>query len=89
MGKGIWLMAQMVRSGLVLASMIAGMAVAGPAMADVKAGVGAWTAGDYATAVREWSGPAVRGDADAQFNLAQAYRLGHGVERDMAQAEAL
>ena len=89
MGKGIWLMAQMVRSGLVLASMIAGMAVAGPAMADVKAGVDAWTAGDYATAVREWSGPAVRGDADAQFNLAQAYRLGHGVERDMAQAEAL
>lgn len=72
-----------------LASAIAGMAMATPALADVKAGVDAWTAGDYAAAVREWSGPAARGDADAQFNLAQAYRLGQGVARDMAQAEAL
>lgn len=72
-----------------LASAIAGMAMATPALADVKAGVDAWTTGDYAAAVREWSGPAARGDADAQFNLAQAYRLGQGVARDMAQAEAL
>ena len=62
---------------------------ANSASADVKAGVDAWSAGDYATAVREWSAPAQAGDPDAQFNLAQAYRLGRGVEADLAQAEAL
>lgn len=60
-----------------------------PALADVKAGVEAWTAGDYARAVREWAEPAAKGDPDAQFNLAQAYRLGRGVEADPRQAEAL
>ena len=65
------------------------LALGAPALADVKAGVNAWSAGDYATAVREWSGPAQAGDADAQFNLAQAYRLGRGVDADKAQAEAL
>ena len=65
------------------------LAIGAPALADVKAGVDAWSAGDYATAVREWSGPAQAGDADAQFNLAQAYRLGRGVDADKAQAEAL
>ncbi len=59
------------------------------ALADVKAGVDAWAAGDYATAVREWSGPAAQGDPDAQFNMAQAYRLGRGVQADPRQAEAL
>ncbi|MGB3379384.1 MAG: SPOR domain-containing protein [Allopontixanthobacter sediminis] len=62
---------------------------AAPALADVKAGVDAWTAGDYAAAVREWREPAAKGDPDAQFNLAQAYRLGRGVEADPAQAEVL
>ena len=65
------------------------LALGAPALADVKAGVDAWSVGDYATAVREWSGPAQAGDADAQFNLAQAYRLGRGVDADKAQAEAL
>ena len=62
---------------------------AAPAIAEVKAGVDAWTAGDFATAVREWAGPAAEGDPDAQFNMGQAYRLGRGVETDVAQAEAL
>lgn len=61
---------------------------AAPALADVKAGVDAWTAGDYAAAIRDWREPAAGGDPDAQFNLAQAYRLGRGVEADPAQAEA-
>ncbi len=65
------------------------MTSAAPALADVKQGVDAWAAGDYATAVREWSGPAAQGDPDAQFNMAQAYRLGRGVEADPRQAEAL
>jgi len=57
-----------------------------PALADVKAGVDAWEAGDYARAVAEWQGPAKAGDADALFNLAQAYRLGRGVPADSAKA---
>lgn len=60
-----------------------------PAAADVKAGVDAWSAGDYATAVAEWQGPARNGDADALFNLAQAYRLGRGVEADVNRAREL
>lgn len=63
------------------------LALSAPAAADVKAGVDAWSRGDYAAAVKEWTGPAAKGDADAQFNLAQAYKLGRGVERDMAKAE--
>ncbi|KQN37689.1 hypothetical protein ASG37_11755 [Sphingomonas sp. Leaf407] len=61
--------------------------LAAPAIADVKAGVDAWSRGDWATAVREWRQPAIGGDADAQFNLAQAYKLGRGVPLDLAQAE--
>lgn len=69
------------------AAIAAGLAA--PASADVKDGVDAWSRGDYAAAVREWVAPAQAGDPDAQFNLAQAYRLGRGVETDLAQAEAL
>lgn len=64
-------------------------AAATPALADVKAGVDAWSRGDYLAAVREWEAPATRGDADAQFNLAQAYKLGRGVKIDLAKAEDL
>lgn len=67
----------------------AALVAAGPALADVKAGVDAWTRGDYTAAVREWQEPAARGDPDAQFNLAQAYKLGRGVEQDLARAEEL
>ncbi|PKP66088.1 MAG: sporulation protein [Alphaproteobacteria bacterium HGW-Alphaproteobacteria-7] len=63
--------------------------LAAPALADVKAGVDAWTAGDFTRAVAEWQGPAAAGDADALFNLAQAYRLGRGVETDNARARQL
>jgi cell division septation protein DedD len=62
---------------------------AAPAGADVKAGVDAWSAGDYARAVAEWEKPAADGDADALFNLAQAYRLGRGVEASSQRARAL
>jgi cell division septation protein DedD len=68
---------------------ILGLTLAAPAFADVKAGVDAWTAGYYTTAVGEWRGPAANGDPDAQFNLAQAYRLGRGVEVNPKLAEAL
>src|SRR5579864_105294 len=62
----------------------AALAVAAPATGDVKAGVDAWSRGDYARAVADW-----RGDADAQFNLGQAYKLGRGVPADLAKAEEL
>lgn len=77
------------KAGLAAGSMAVSALVSGPALADVKAGVDAWTNGDFATAVREWAGPAAEGDPDAQFNMAQAYRLGRGVDTDLAQAEAL
>ena len=63
--------------------------LAAPALADVKAGVDAWSAGDFTRAVVEWQGPAAQGDPDALFNLAQAYRLGRGVEVDNVRARAL
>jgi TPR repeat protein len=65
------------------------LGAAAPALADVKAGVDAWSAGDFNRAVVEWQGPAAAGDPDALFNLAQAYRLGRGVEIDNARARRL
>jgi len=72
-------------AGAVLAALFPGAT----AWADVKAGVDAWSRGDYAAAVHEWQGPADAGDPDAMFNLGQAYRLGRGVPRDPAKAEQL
>lgn len=68
---------------------VGSLALATSAQADVKDGVDAWTRGEYAVAVREWVEPAQQGDPDAQFNLAQAYRLGRGVDSDPKQAKAL
>lgn len=65
------------------------LAMASPALADTRAGVDAWTRGDFATAVKTWQIESARGDADAMFNLGQAYKLGKGVKQDLAQAEAL
>lgn len=53
--------------------------LATPAMAGVKEGVDAWVAKDYPRAIAEWKLPAAAGDPDAQFNMAQAYKLGRGV----------
>ena len=60
-----------------------------PAAADTKAGVDAWTRGDFGAAVKEWQAQAARGDSDAVFNLGQAYRLGKGVKQDLTKAEQL
>ncbi len=67
-------------------ALLAATAVSIPARADVKAGVDAWAQGDYTKAVKEWRALAQAGDADAQFNLGQAYKLGRGVPADLAQA---
>jgi len=52
------------------------------AFADVRAGIEQWRAGNYEAAIREWRPLAEQGNADAQFNLGQAYRLGRGVPAD-------
>jgi cell division septation protein DedD len=94
--RSAWIMADRIlialkasrRAGGVL--LAAGMALAAaPLAADVKAGVDAWSAGDFDSAVNEWRLPAQNGDADALFNLAQAYRLGRGVEADISRAREL
>ena len=67
---------------------VAGALFAAPALADVKAGVDAWAKGDFPRAITEWRPLAIAGDPDAQFNLAQAYKLGRGVPLDPALAES-
>ncbi|MEP2736939.1 MAG: SPOR domain-containing protein [Erythrobacter sp.] len=80
----------MKRLGFIMGMAAFGAALnAVPAAADVKAGVDAWSQGNYSAAVAEWQGPAASGDADAQFNLAQAYRLGRGVDADIDRARGL
>jgi uncharacterized protein len=54
-----------------------------PAFADVKAGVDAWSRGEYEAAVKQWREPALKGDPDAQFNMGQAYKMGRGVKADL------
>jgi uncharacterized protein len=53
---------------------------------SVKAGIEAWQRADYAGAVAIWRPLAEKGDADAEFNLGQAYRLGRGVPINLAMA---
>lgn len=71
-----------------LAAALAGAMLSANAAADTKAGVDAWSRGDHEAAVKEWLGPAAKGDADAQFNMGQAYKLGKGVPQDLKRAEA-
>lgn len=72
-----------------LAALTAAVALA-PAAAEattVRAGIEAWQRSDYAGAVAIWRPLAEKGDADAAFNLGQAYRLGRGVSVDLATAQ--
>lgn len=60
-----------------------------PASAQsVKAGIEAWQQSDYARAVAIWRPLAEKGDADAAFNLGQAYRLGRGTALNLGAAQA-
>lgn len=71
-----------------LAAALVAATLSGTAWADTKAGVDAWSRGDHEAAVKEWLGPAAKGDADAQFNMGQAFKLGKGVPQDLKRAEA-
>lgn len=75
------------RGGTIIVS-LALVAGTTPALADTKAGVDAWQRGDYRAAVKEWREAARANDADAQFNLGQAYKLGRGVPVDLPVAES-
>ncbi len=71
--------------------LVAALLLTGPAFADegsatVKSGVEKWTAGDSAGAVAIWQPFAAQGDADAAFNMGQAYKLGRGVAKDPVKA---
>ena len=55
---------------------------------SVRAGIDAWQRADYSAAVRIWRPLAEKGDADAAFNLGQAYRLGRGVQTNLAASKA-
>jgi TPR repeat protein len=62
-------------------------AAASPVSAQsVKAGIEAWQRADYSAAVAIWRPLAEKGNADAAFNLGQAYRLGRGVPINIAAA---
>jgi cell division septation protein DedD len=68
-------------------AIVCALVMGAPALADVKSGVDAWQRGDYRAAIAAWRGPADAGDADAQFNLGQAYKLGKGVPVDLQMAQ--
>lgn len=63
-------------------------AASAPGANPVKAGVDAWGRKDFSGAVRAWRPLADRGDADAQFNMGQAYKLGRGVPADLKIAQS-
>ena len=56
------------------------------ANAGIEQGYDAFDRGDVAGAVRIWRDLAGRGNATAQFNLGQLYRLGNGVKADDREA---
>lgn len=72
---------------LVAAALVA-FAAAPVSAQSVKAGIEAWQHADYATAVAIWRPLAESGDADAAFNLGQAYRLGRGVTLNLGAAQS-
>jgi TPR repeat protein len=71
-----------------VAAAILGMAASPLSAQSVKAGIDAWQRADYSAAVTIWRPLAEKGDADAAFNLGQAYRLGRGVPINLAASKA-
>lgn len=71
----------------ILLGLAIGVCALPAAAQSVRAGIDAWQKGDAAGAVAIWKPLAEKGDPDAAFNLGQAYRLGKGVQLDLAQAQ--
>ena len=53
---------------------------------DFQKGLAAAQAGDYATALKEWTPLAEAGDSSVQYNLGIMYDNGRGVPQDYAEA---
>ena len=54
--------------------------------ADFQAGLDAYEAGDYETALKIYRAAAKQGDVEAQSNLGRMYKLGKGVTQDYKEA---
>ena len=78
----------MISSRHILAASLLLSAAAPLGAQTVKEGADAWQRGDYPKAVAIWVPLATKGDAEAQFDLGQAYRLGRGVGTNLATAQA-
>jgi len=65
---------------------LAGLAAAGPALADYNSALTAYQRQDYASALRDLEQPANQGDARAQRLLGLMYRDGQGVSPDPVRA---
>lgn len=76
----------MIHRYLIAAALIE-LSVSAASAQSVRTGIEAWQHADYARAVEIWRPLAERGDADAAFNLGQAYRLGRGVTTNLAAAQ--
>ena len=78
-----------IRFSLLAALVLASAAPAGAIQAkSVRDGIEAWQRSDYGQAIAIWRPLATNGDADAAFNLGQAYRLGRGVPVDLSAAKS-
>jgi TPR repeat protein len=69
-------------TGVVVAAMFCGGAMAGPS----EEGWAAYQRGDYETALKLWRPLAAQGNAFAQSNLGSLYAGGEGVPQDYVQA---
>lgn len=69
-----------------LALLLGGMVVSAATNAGFDEGLAAYTRGDYAAAVREWTPLATEGSADAQFVIGLLYSDGDGVPQDYSTA---
>ena len=68
---------------------MAALLLASPSLAqadDLEAATAA-RMGDYQAAVARWYAFAQQGDPDSAYRLGQAYEMGHGVPRDLRQAD--
>ena len=82
-GKGLHAMRNLI-TGTVFAL---ALLVSAPGVAqDYVKGVDAYDRGDFATALKEWKPLAEKGDALAQSDLGDVYRLGKGVPQDYVEA---
>ncbi len=69
-----------------VAALLALAAATSASAQTVKAGIEAWQRADYSRAVGIWRPLAEKGNADAQFDLGEAYRLGRGVTISLGAA---